>query len=177
MTTQTVYQTDKDGWFVSVVEAEESPLEPGVFLIPAGCVEVAPQATVPTGSYPKWNGTAWVVTAINATPTPTVDPSMAIVATMQAQLIALQQQINTLQASVVTPLPVAPTVPTPATTEATTGGTTASTTDVTYTTAANAAAEAPTTPVDTTSTDTSTPADTTTDDTTTADTSSTTATK
>lgn len=118
MNTKTVYQTDKDGWFVSAVDADESPLEEGVFLIPAGCVEVAPPQTVPTGSYPKWDGTQWVVTAIPAVPTPVVDPAVAAFNAMQAQLIALQKQLNDLQASVIQALPTTPAVATPSDTTA-----------------------------------------------------------
>ena len=38
----TVYQTNYSGLFVGESLADESPLEPGVFAIPAGCVETAP---------------------------------------------------------------------------------------------------------------------------------------
>ncbi len=37
-----VYQLDEDGYLMGHTEADESPLEPGVFLIPGGCVEVEP---------------------------------------------------------------------------------------------------------------------------------------
>jgi hypothetical protein len=36
--TKIVYQTDHNGYFVGQTQADESPLEPGVFLIPGGCV-------------------------------------------------------------------------------------------------------------------------------------------
>lgn len=41
---KTVYQTDSTGLYVGETEADESPLEPGVFHIPAGCTETAPPA-------------------------------------------------------------------------------------------------------------------------------------
>lgn len=56
---KTVYQTDRAGLFVGEVEADESPLEAGVYLIPAGCVEVPPPSVVPDGKWPRWNGSAW----------------------------------------------------------------------------------------------------------------------
>lgn len=37
-----VYQTDKDGYFLWEVEADEDPLNPGTYLVPGGCTEIAP---------------------------------------------------------------------------------------------------------------------------------------
>ena len=42
MNTKIVYQCDQNGYYIGITEADESPLEPGVLLIPAGCVEVSP---------------------------------------------------------------------------------------------------------------------------------------
>jgi hypothetical protein len=42
MNTKTVYQTDEDGFYIGETIAFESPLEPGVYHIPRGCVEVQP---------------------------------------------------------------------------------------------------------------------------------------
>lgn len=53
-----VIQLDTAGYFTGLTVADESPLEPGVFLIPAGAVE-APVPVVPVGKLAKWNGT-WV---------------------------------------------------------------------------------------------------------------------
>lgn len=58
MPTKTVYQTNHMGLYVGPVTAQESPLEPGVFLIPAGCVEVAPPEA-PEGKIQSWNGKRW----------------------------------------------------------------------------------------------------------------------
>lgn len=42
MNTKTVFQTDELGYFIGITQAYESPLEPGVFHIPAGAYEDEP---------------------------------------------------------------------------------------------------------------------------------------
>jgi hypothetical protein len=42
MNTKTVYQTDDNGFYIGETIAFESPLEPGVYHIPRGCVEEQP---------------------------------------------------------------------------------------------------------------------------------------
>lgn len=59
MNTKTVYQTNSAGLFVGETIADESPLEPGVFLIPAGCIELAPPETWPEDQWPRFNGFKW----------------------------------------------------------------------------------------------------------------------
>lgn len=58
MLTKTVYQTNHLGLYVGPVLADESPLEPGVFLMPGGCVEVAPPEA-PENKIQYWNGKRW----------------------------------------------------------------------------------------------------------------------
>lgn len=58
--TKIVYQTDLSGRFIGRVEADESPLERGVYLIPAGCVEVAPPWHG-DGHVPVWHGSGWTI--------------------------------------------------------------------------------------------------------------------
>ncbi|MBS1183769.1 MAG: hypothetical protein H6Q99_3649 [Proteobacteria bacterium] len=57
---KTVYQTDAAGIFIGEAVAHESPLEPGVFLIPAGCVESAPPVAE-AGDAAVWSGSAWAL--------------------------------------------------------------------------------------------------------------------
>ncbi|MBS1180448.1 MAG: hypothetical protein H6Q99_328 [Proteobacteria bacterium] len=57
---KTVYQTDAAGVFVGETVAHESPLEPGVVLIPAGCVESPPPAAA-AGHAAMWSGSAWAL--------------------------------------------------------------------------------------------------------------------
>ena len=53
------YQTDIAGLYVCETVADESPLEPGVYLTPAGATLEAPPETWPDDKWPRWNGFAW----------------------------------------------------------------------------------------------------------------------
>jgi hypothetical protein len=53
-----VIQLDHNGYFVGFANADESPLEAGVFLMPAGCID-APAPSVPEEKLAKWVG-EWV---------------------------------------------------------------------------------------------------------------------
>ncbi|ASJ79181.1 hypothetical protein P26059A_0029 [Curvibacter phage P26059A] len=53
--TKQVSQLDTNGYFVGVTTADESPLEEGVFLIPAGTVDSIPPS-IPEGKLARWNG-------------------------------------------------------------------------------------------------------------------------
>lgn len=59
MNTKTVYQTDRAGMYCGDTVADESPLEPGVFLMPAGCVSKAPPKQWADDKWPRWNGAKW----------------------------------------------------------------------------------------------------------------------
>jgi hypothetical protein len=63
MTQKTVYQIDLAGCLVGETMADESPLEPGVWMIPARCVEVAPTGPAPEGKCWRWIGIEWTLTA------------------------------------------------------------------------------------------------------------------
>jgi hypothetical protein len=66
-----VIQLDADGYFVGLTTADKSPLEPDVFLLPAGAID-APLPKVPAGKRAKWNG-KWVYEAIPV-PEPELEP-------------------------------------------------------------------------------------------------------
>jgi len=55
----TAYQFNHAGLLVGTSEADESPMEPGVFLLPSGCTFTAPPSEVPDDQWPRWNGTKW----------------------------------------------------------------------------------------------------------------------
>lgn len=54
----TVYQYDLAGRFLGPTLADESPMEPGVFLMPARTVAIEPPQCM-DGAWPRWNGSAW----------------------------------------------------------------------------------------------------------------------
>lgn len=63
MNTKTVYQYDISGMFVGETQADESPLEPDVFHIPARCVTVEPPE-FSGNKWPRWNGARWDLVTI-----------------------------------------------------------------------------------------------------------------
>lgn len=65
MVTKIVYQADHNGYYLGPTTASESPLEPGVFLIPGGCVEDAPPAPGEHQVVQLVNGTWQLVTDPN----------------------------------------------------------------------------------------------------------------
>lgn len=70
MAQKIVSQLDQAGYFVAPVVADESPLEPGVFLIPGGAVDKAPPASMEPGKrYRPW-GAGWRGEAVPVEPEP-----------------------------------------------------------------------------------------------------------
>lgn len=58
-----VYQANADGYYIGTAEADESPLEPGVYLIPAGCIETPPP-TIENGQVARLVDGHWSVERI-----------------------------------------------------------------------------------------------------------------
>jgi hypothetical protein len=54
-----VTQLDAAGYFIGLTVADKSPLEPGVFLLPAGAID-QPAPTVPSGQRARWQSDGWV---------------------------------------------------------------------------------------------------------------------
>jgi hypothetical protein len=73
--TKPAYQFDSAGLYLGQTVADESPMEPGVYLLPAGCTLKAPPASVPTGKVPRWTGKAWQL--VTKPPAPKQDDPVA----------------------------------------------------------------------------------------------------
>lgn len=69
MSTKTVLQLDAMGYLIGPTVADESPLEPGVFLLPAGAVD-ANAPSIPEGFRAKWNGGGFDLESIPVDPEP-----------------------------------------------------------------------------------------------------------
>lgn len=100
-----VSQLDAQGYFVAPVEADESPLEPGVYLIPGGAIDVTPPV-VPAGKVALWQGAAWAfVTAPDPAQqqTPPVNGIPQVVTRFQARaalhLAGLLPQVEAMMAA------------------------------------------------------------------------------
>lgn len=76
MTTKTVCQLDAHGYFVGLSDADASPLEPGVWLLPGGCVD-APAPQVPVGKRARWVGDGFdlenIPPEVPETPAPSIE--------------------------------------------------------------------------------------------------------
>lgn len=68
-----VYQINHDGIFAGVVLADQDPLNEGNFLIPSGCVEIAPP-DFSNEQFARWDGTSWIIEDM-PTPEPTPQPA------------------------------------------------------------------------------------------------------
>lgn len=85
-----VQQLDHEGYFVGSTEADESPLEPGVFLLPASAVE-AEAPTPPDGHRARWDGEAWSYEELPKPLAPPQSPEPGPL-TPAAQIAALESQ-------------------------------------------------------------------------------------
>jgi hypothetical protein len=82
-----VYQYDLAGRYIGTALADESPREPGVFLIPARSTEQAPppRENWPAGTFPRWIGSGWAMTgATNPQRAPETDPLEKLAQFLQA---------------------------------------------------------------------------------------------
>jgi hypothetical protein len=75
MATKQAYQFDSAGLLVGPTEADESPLEENVFLLPAGCTFTPPPDDIPHGKWPCWRYGEWGFIALPE-PEPDVEPAI-----------------------------------------------------------------------------------------------------
>lgn len=59
MSEKLVYQFNQSGLYICQTTADESPLEPGVFLMPGNSTEVPPPKECPDDQWPRYNGVNW----------------------------------------------------------------------------------------------------------------------
>jgi hypothetical protein len=83
-----VYQTDTSGRLLGETEADQSPLEPGVWLLPGRTVEIPPppKEEWPEGMWPRWVGTRWEFTGLGRSNTPAPGNTPTALAKLQAFL-------------------------------------------------------------------------------------------
>jgi hypothetical protein len=86
-----VSQLDEKGYFVGTTIADESPLEPGVFLIPGGAIDVEPPS-VPENKVARWNN-GWIFE--EAPPDPELDN--AALKITEEELEILQKEFEAKQ--------------------------------------------------------------------------------
>jgi hypothetical protein len=92
-----VIQLDDQGYFVGLTQADESPLEPGVYLMPAGTIDVA-VPTIPEGQCARWSQDQWLFE-----PLPEIIAAQAQIVqdeqieSLKSQITLLQDQVLALQ--------------------------------------------------------------------------------
>lgn len=87
-----VSQLDAAGFYFCPAVSDESPMEPGVFLLPAGCVMHAPPK-VPQGMRARWNGETFVLENI---PVPEPELEAEVVPPTEDEIAAAVQQARRL---------------------------------------------------------------------------------
>ena len=92
---KTFSQLDKDGFFVGAVEGQESPLEPGIYLIPGGAIDRTPPATIAAGMRYKISGESWAGELI-----PVIEEPAFIPPTREEIIVSRLAQIERIQGMV-----------------------------------------------------------------------------
>ncbi|MBH1623377.1 hypothetical protein I5U15_12570 [Stenotrophomonas maltophilia] len=90
MKTKTVWQCDSNGYLVGPTVADESPLESGTYLIPAGAVTVKPPHLLTSKQEWRWDGKVWQ--AVDARPpVPVLTPAQRL-----AEFLKANPDVNAL---------------------------------------------------------------------------------
>jgi len=71
---KTVIQLDADGFFEGLTTADESPLEPGVYHLPAGAVDVSVPPELTGKERAQWDGKRWAI--VQPKPEPEPEPEL-----------------------------------------------------------------------------------------------------
>ncbi|WP_194786614.1 hypothetical protein [Rhodocyclus gracilis] len=93
--TKIVSQLDADGYFIGSVVADQSPLEPDVFLIPGSAVDAIPPS-VPVGMRARWNGSDFEFLPVESqSPEPKPEPEPDVPAQRRAEILTRLVMIDT----------------------------------------------------------------------------------
>jgi hypothetical protein len=98
---KTVVQLDRQGYFMGTTIADQSPLEPGVYLMPAGTIDVA-LPVIPDNHCARWVHNRWtfellpeIVAAENQIARDDeIDSLKRQVARLEQQVVILQSQLS-----------------------------------------------------------------------------------
>lgn len=71
------FQTDTAGRYNGETAAWKSPLEDGVYLLPAGATFTPPPDPIPQGKWARFNGTGWDLISVTDASTPALVPNPA----------------------------------------------------------------------------------------------------
>ena len=91
---KTVIQLDAEGFFGGFTTADESPLEPGVFHLPAGAVDAGSPPELTGGERAQFVGNRWAIVQPEPEPEPEPEPSAA---ELLAQARAAMPTISPMQ--------------------------------------------------------------------------------
>lgn len=92
MNSKIVYQLNEDGYLTGETVADESPLEQGVFLLPARCVEAAPPNQL-AGCIRRYVSGKWVQEPVSVEPVPVKTAEELLM----EQRAAVQSKIDKLE--------------------------------------------------------------------------------
>jgi len=91
------YQTNEYGIYVGDVNCQPSPREPGVFLIPAGAIEIEPP-NLSENEIAIWSGNEWVVDTVipDVIGPDVIEPDVEIIPEVAPEL-TYEQEYNLVQ--------------------------------------------------------------------------------
>jgi len=93
---KTVYQLNQQGEYIGETVAHESPLEPGIYLIPGGCIETAPPETK-ENQVAVWHG-VWTLVDVPEPEKPKEPTAQELaaqkVAARKAEILGLLDEID-----------------------------------------------------------------------------------
>ena len=96
---KTVCQLDENGFYIGPVEADPSPLEPGVYLLPAHSVDTAPPVLLGAQQTARWVDDAWFIADLPAPAAPAPAPEPTLEQRLSSYTNDLQQRLDAFAAT------------------------------------------------------------------------------